>query len=102
MHYELDPSPIRTVQRRGRVRRIGSWASVTRKPILEAYPALVGTRDKALVQIMKQRLDQFDLMLGGVGEIEIDSMGDESFTRQREALAAARHRLRRLSLAIVQ
>jgi hypothetical protein len=33
IHYELDPSPVRTLQRNGRVRRIGSWAAVTRQPI---------------------------------------------------------------------
>ena len=27
IHYELDRSPVRTLQRNGRVRRIGSWAA---------------------------------------------------------------------------
>ena len=39
IHYELDPSPIRTVQRNGRLRRVNSWAAATGQPILYAYPA---------------------------------------------------------------
>jgi len=39
IHYELDPSPIRTVQRNGRLRRVNSWAAATGRPILYAYPA---------------------------------------------------------------
>lgn len=101
MQYELDPSPIRTVQRRGRIRRIGSWASVTGKPIMEAYPALEGTRDRALVQIMRQRLGQFDLLLGGVSEIDMDATGEQVYSWQCEALAVARRRLQRLSLALI-
>ena len=33
IHYELDPSRVRTLQRNGRVRRVGSWAALTGKPI---------------------------------------------------------------------
>jgi ERCC4-related helicase len=33
IHYELDPSPIRTVQRNGRLRRVNSWAAVTKQLI---------------------------------------------------------------------
>ncbi len=101
MHYELDPSPIRTVQRRGRIRRIGSWASETRKPIMEAYPTFEGTRDRALVQIMRQRLDHFDLLLGGVGEIDMDSGDEDADAPQREALEIVRTRLQKLTLAVV-
>ena len=100
MHYELDPSPIRTVQRRGRIRRIGSWASVTRKPIMEAFPVFKGTRDEQLVHIMNHRLDQFDLLLGGVGEIDMEVAGDEADSRQRDVLKVARRGLQRLSLAL--
>src|SRR5260370_31025641 len=65
IHYELDPSPIRTVQRNGRLRRVNSWAAATGQPIRYAYPAFRGTRDHRLVQIMKKRLDSFSLLLGG-------------------------------------
>ncbi len=37
IHYELDPSPLRTLQRNGRVRRVGSWAAMTGQPICYAY-----------------------------------------------------------------
>jgi len=53
IHYELDPSPISTVQRNGRLRRVNIWAAVTGKPILYAYPAFRRTRYEklGLVQI---------------------------------------------------
>ncbi len=47
IHYELDPSPVRTLQRNGRVRRVGSWAAITSQPICYAYPTFGGTRDGA-------------------------------------------------------
>src|SRR5207249_1648295 len=62
IHYELDPSPIRTMQRNGRIRRVNSWAAATGRPILYAYPAFRGTRDYRLVQIMKKRIDSFSLL----------------------------------------
>ena len=74
IHYELDPSPIRTVQRNGRLRRVNSWAAVTGKPILYAYPAFRGTRDHKLVQIMKKRIGSFSLLLGGVQEFDIEEV----------------------------
>lgn len=70
IHYELDPSPIRTVQRNGRIRRVNSWASVTGEEIRYAYPAFVGTRDQRLVEIMKKRVATFSLLLGGVPDFE--------------------------------
>jgi hypothetical protein len=73
IHYELDPSPVRTLQRNGRVRRVGSWASLTGRPILYAYPTFGGTRDEKAVGIMRQRVNAFGLLLGGV-----PSLGDES------------------------
>jgi ERCC4-related helicase len=45
VHYELDPSPIRTVQRNGRLRRVNSWAAIAGRPICYAYPAFRGTRE---------------------------------------------------------
>ena len=45
IHYELDPSPIRTVQRNGRLRRVSGWAATTNQKIRYAYPAFAGTRD---------------------------------------------------------
>lgn len=76
IHYELDPSPIRTVQRNGRLRRVNSWAAVTGLPIRFAYPAFTGTRDHRLVQIMKKRISSFSLLLGGVQDINIDTILD--------------------------
>lgn len=81
IHYELDPSPIRTVQRNGRIRRVNSWAAVTGQPIQYAYPAFKGTRDQRLVSIMKKRIDNFSLLLGGVKGIDlaVDTETDESW-----------------------
>lgn len=70
IHYELDPSPIRTVQRNGRIRRVNSWAAVTGEKIRYAYPAFGGTRDQRLVDIMKKRVATFSLLLGGVQDFE--------------------------------
>ena len=77
VHYELDPSPVRTLQRNGRVRRVGSWASLTGKPICYAYPTFGGTRDEKAVAIMKQRIDAFGLLLGGVPSLDNDASGSE-------------------------
>ncbi len=77
VHYELSPSPMRIIQRRGRLRRIGNWASRCDKPLEVRYPYLPGTRDQRLVEIMKGRLELFDSMLGGVGsEINVDSSSE--------------------------
>lgn len=78
IHYELDPSPIRTVQRNGRLRRVNGWAAKTGEKLLYAYPAFLGTRDHRLVQIMKKRVDSFSILLGGVMDIELDEMVDDS------------------------
>jgi ERCC4-related helicase len=101
VHYELDPSPIRTVQRNGRLRRVNSWAAVTGRPIRYAYPAFPGTRDHRLVQIMKKRIDSFSLLLGGVQDFDIDQVhgADETWrtdviTRVKGRLAAVGGRLK--------
>jgi hypothetical protein len=80
IHYELDPSPVRTLQRNGRVRRVGSWAALTGQPIQYAYPTFGGTRDEKAVGVMKQRLHAFGLLLGGVPAVSDDaSEGEQSF-----------------------
>ncbi len=75
IHYELDASPIRTVQRNGRIRRVQSWAAVTGEKIRYAYPAFGGTRDQRLVDIIKKRVATFSLLLGGVSDVD-DLDGD--------------------------
>jgi hypothetical protein len=98
IHHELDPSPVRTVQRNGRLRRVSSWASRTRQPIRVFYPSLRGTRDEKLVEIMRYRLSQFDLLLGGVRQ-EIDpDQSEGKLTTAEEILNYARARLRRIRL----
>jgi ERCC4-related helicase len=93
IHYELDPSPIRTVQRNGRLRRVNSWAAATGHPICYAYPAFPGTRDYRLVQIMKKRIDSFSLLLGGVQDFEVEEIvGSEEEWRNR-VIAIAKARL---------
>jgi len=98
IHHELDPSPIRTVQRNGRLRRVASWAATIGEPIRILYPALIGTRDEKLVEIMRQRISQFDLLLGGVrGEIDVDEV-DGDLTGVAEILNYSRTKLGGLRL----
>lgn len=75
IHYELDASPVRTLQRNGRIRRVGSWAALTKQPICYAYPAFGGTRDEKAVDIMRQRINAFGLLLGGVPALDDDASG---------------------------
>ncbi len=97
IHYELGPSPMRIVQRNGRLRRLNNWAAVTGKPILVAYPAFGGTRDHRVVQIMKKRIGSFSLLLGGVRDIEsengADTDKDEDWRNQ--VVSKAKFRLKR-------
>jgi ERCC4-related helicase len=84
IHYELDPSPIRTVQRNGRLRRVNSWAAATGQDILYAYPAFRGTRDHRLVKIMEKRINSFSLLLGGVQDFDVEEVvGSEEFWRNQ-------------------
>lgn len=98
IHHELDPSPVRTVQRNGRLRRVGSWAAKTGRPIVISYPALQGTRDERMVEIMQMRLQQFDLLLGGVGQ-EIDQV-ETTVVKQHtlRVLAEAQKKMGKLKL----
>ncbi|RKR26775.1 helicase-like protein [Acidovorax sp. 93] len=92
IHYELDPSPVRTLQRNGRVRRVGSWAAISKQPLKYAYPTFGGTRDEKAVAIMRQRIDAFGMLLGGVPSLDADEdVGDPSF-----ANAVLRHAGRKL------
>ena len=92
IHYELDPSPVRTLQRNGRVRRIGSWAALTKQPIRYAYPTFGGTRDEKAVGIMRRRIDAFGLLLGGVPILDAES-SDNSENFADDVLKHARKKL---------
>ena len=93
IHYELDPSPIRTVQRNGRIRRIDSWSAYTGEPVRYAYPAFPGTRDEQLVWIMSQRLASFSLLLGGVQNFEPDTTKKSDEEWRNEVLKIAKAKL---------
>lgn len=96
IHYELDPSPMRTIQRNGRLRRVDCWAARTGKPLVIGYPVFRGTRDERLVETMQGRLTQFDLLLGGIGsDIQKEASDIESRRRQEEVLDVARRKLSR-------
>lgn len=100
IHHELDPSPIRTIQRNGRLRRVNSWAARTNKPIEVYYPTLVGTRDEKLVSIMRGRLEQFDLLLGGIrGEIDPEQPSSDT-TLVSEILSLAKPKLKKLGFGL--
>jgi hypothetical protein len=96
IHYELDPSPVRTLQRNGRVRRIGSWAALTKQPIRYAYPTFGGTRDEKAVGIMRRRIDAFGLLLGGVPILD-EETSDNSENFADEVLKHARKKLESLN-----
>jgi hypothetical protein len=82
------------VQRNGRVRRVNSWAAITGKPILYAYPAFGGTRDQRLVEIMKKRVATFSLLLGGVQDFDIDSTSAEDEIWRSEVVNKAKNQLK--------
>jgi ERCC4-related helicase len=84
IHYELDPSPVRTIQRNGRIRRINSWAAVTQQEIMYAYPAFGGTRDEKSVEVMRRRIDVFGVLLGGVPPL--DDAIDENLQNSADAV----------------
>lgn len=98
IHHELDPSPVRTVQRNGRLRRVDSWAARMHEPIVVSYPAMKGTRDERAVEIMQVRLQQFDLLLGGVGQDIDPDESAESCAHTLSVLREARGKMGRLSL----
>jgi superfamily II DNA or RNA helicase len=96
IHYELDPSPVRTIQRNGRIRRVDSWAALTGQPIRYAYPIFGGTRDEKAVGIMAQRINAFGLLLGGVPPLDDDPINSEqSFTEK--IIGVAQERLKPLN-----
>jgi hypothetical protein len=97
IHYELDPSPVRTLQRNGRVRRVGSWAAVTGLPIQYAYPTFGGTRDEKAVGVMRQRINAFGLLLGGVPSLDDDADEDSHQSFAEEVLRSARRELESLN-----
>jgi hypothetical protein len=71
------------------LRRVNCWAAVIREPIFYAYPAFRGTRDYRLVQIMKKRINNFSLLLGGVQDFDVDEIvgSEEAWRNQIVALA---------------
>jgi len=93
VHYELDASPIRTVQRNGRLRRVNGWGAIIGEPIRYADPAFRGTRDHRLVQIMKKRLDSFSLLLGGVQDFDPDITEDSAEDWRMRVVQIAKRQL---------
>jgi hypothetical protein len=101
IHYELDPSPMRTIQRNGRLRRVDCWAARTGKPLMIGYPVFKGTRDERLVDTMQGRLKQFDLLLGGIGsDIQKEASDQEARQHQDEVLDVVRRKLSRKARAL--
>lgn len=99
VHYELDPSPLRIIQREGRIRRIGSWASRTHQPVEIATPSLRGTRDARLVTVVRNRLQQFNLLLGGVNREVTGNLLEETVVDQEHIVDLVKRALpRQLSL----
>lgn len=81
------------MQRNGRVRHVNSWAAVTGKSILYAYPAFRGTRDHRVVQIMKKRIDSFSLLLGGVQDFDVDQIVGSDERWRNDVIQIAKRRL---------
>ena len=101
IHYELDPSPIRTVQRNGRIRRVNSWAAATGEPVQYAYPAFKGSRDEKLVNIVRNRLASFSLLLGGVSDFKIDEVAGSDEQWRNDVIKEAKKELQKLSGRLV-
>ena len=99
VHYELNPSPLSAIQRNGRLRRIDCWAARCRQPLRIGWPRFTGTRDERLVRIVRQRLEQFGLLLGGISAPVDPDASDEAERARTTTLNRAKDRLRRLSLA---
>lgn len=100
VHYELDPSAMRTVQRNGRVRRVGGLAGAVAKPVAYAMPAFSGTRDERLVDIMHGRLKNFGLLLGAVRDINDSDLDADVDERAQRILDKAKPTLAALSEAM--
>jgi len=86
VHYELNPSPMRTIQREGRVRRIGNWASVVKQPVEYAMPAFARTRDERVVKIMRDRLSNFGRLLGGTPAYDAEAHDSDADDRAQQIL----------------
>ena len=96
IHYELDPSPARTLQRNGRVRRVDSWSALTGRPICYAYPMFGGTRDEKAVGVMGQRINAFGLLLGGVPSLDGEpDISERSFAEK--VLKCARNKIQSIN-----
>lgn len=92
VHYELDPSPVRVRQREGRVRRVASWAARVGMRVEYAYPAYPNTRDEALVRIIRERLERFDVLLGGAPVVTAEEI-EMPATAHSQLLNAMRFKL---------
>jgi hypothetical protein len=79
---------------------VNSWESRSKQPIRILYPALQGTRDEKLVEIMRYRLLQFDLLLGGIRVKVLPEEAETAPTTAAEILDHARARLGRIRLGI--
>jgi hypothetical protein len=69
---------------------------MTGQPIRYAYPTFGGTRDEKAVGVMKQRINAFGLLLGGVPSLDDDS-GDSEHSFVEEVLRSARNGLESLN-----
>jgi len=97
LHYELDPSPVRTIQREGRIRRVNCWASVHRSPVKCAMPAFLGTRDERMVRIMEERIRSFGLLLGGGPSGLEDNRPSSLDDRVRRVLSLSEKKLQKFN-----
>lgn len=87
------------LRRNGRLRRVGSWAAVTRKPTRYAYPAYRGTRDHRLVHIMRKRIDTFSLLLGGVQDLNVGEVVSAEEKWRNEVMAFEKNGCRKRATA---
>lgn len=83
VHYELGYRPETLLQANGRVRRIGSWAGRTGKPILYYYPYLEGTRSEALTAEVLRRVERFGHFMGGVPEMSLDALAQDAVNHEK-------------------
>ncbi len=61
------------------------------------YPVFEGTRDAKAVEIMKTRLKSFDLLLGGVPDVDVDVEDPANHSLVSEILNKAKVRITSLN-----
>lgn len=103
VHYELNESVIRVIQREGRIRRLGGLASRSRdRRVYTAMPVLEHTRDEELATIIRDHVRRFHLLFGGIAQLTRSNQHRDPSGEIWESLKEKLHGLRPDALAVVR